>query len=367
MTRRPALPRGPVARVLAVLALALPLTLAIPIEEWRTGRPPLPPLEFAPMDAEFPRNRRLWIDTDAACGLGRTTDPDDCFAIALLARAPGVRIAGISTVFGNAPRADVDATTRELARRLALETHRPLPVYSGAAAADPATATPAHEAISRALEDGPLTFVALGPLTNLAGVLRAAPELGANVAELVAVMGRRPGQLFHPAEGTPAPSFLGHGPVFRDFNVAQDMRAVETIVAALPLTLIPYDAARGVEITGPDLARLERSPGAAGWIAAGARAWHRYWVEDIGRDGFYAFDLAAAAIVVEPGAFRCARVQAWVGPDRALFLPLLRPGGLLVDRPGATTHGVVARAPTRYCAEVSTGLKTSLIDRLHRP
>jgi hypothetical protein len=60
--------------------------------------------------------------------------------------------------------------------------------------------------------------VALGPLTNLAAVLDARPELRSRVARVVAVMGRRPGHVFHPAEGAGGGLLFGHGPVFRDFN-----------------------------------------------------------------------------------------------------------------------------------------------------
>jgi len=84
--------------VLAALAL---VTLALPVRRWRTGEMPAPPLSLVRGGPVLPR--RVWIDTDAACGHARTADPDDCLAILLLARSPGVELVGISTVFGNAP------------------------------------------------------------------------------------------------------------------------------------------------------------------------------------------------------------------------------------------------------------------------
>ena len=90
ITRRIAVGAG----LLVLLAL---LTFAFPIREWRTGElaaPPLPVVEGGPLVAIPPR---VWIDTDAACGAGRTTDPDDCFAIVLMALAPEVDLVGIST------------------------------------------------------------------------------------------------------------------------------------------------------------------------------------------------------------------------------------------------------------------------------
>lgn len=206
------------------------------------------------------------------------TDPDDCFAIALLAHASNLQIVGISTVFGNAPREVVDRTTIELAARLWAEVGRTLPVYSGSAAPlaqdGSSPQPPAHEALLASLEQGPLIVVALGPLTNLAAVLGERPALRSQVARLVAVMGRRAGHIFHPAEGADAGMLFGHGPVFRDFNFVMDVRASSQIVALnLPTSLIPYDAARGIEITAGDLDRLTASGGTMSWVAERARPW----------------------------------------------------------------------------------------------
>ena len=206
ITRRIAVGAG----LLVLLAL---LTFAFPIREWRTGElaaPPLPVVDGGPHVAIPPR---VWIDTDAACGAGRTTDPDDCFAIVLMALAPEVDLVGISTVAGNASLDVTDSTTRALIAKIA-RGRRAVPVYRGPASAPP---------LVKALDQGPLTLIALGPLTNLDAVLHGRPELRAKVGRLVAVMGRRPGHLFHPAEGEGKGGILfGHGPVFSDFNFEQD-------------------------------------------------------------------------------------------------------------------------------------------------
>lgn len=356
--------------VTAVLAGGLLTTLAIPVEEWRTGDQRLTPLTYAPSQAGPDAPRRLWIDTDAACGNGRRTDPDDCFAIALLAHASDLQIIGISTVFGNAPLGVVDRTTIELAGRLSAELGLTLPVYSGSATPlAPNTLwarPPAHEALTAALEAGPLTVLALGPLTNLAAVLGERPDLRSRVGRLVAVMGRRPGHIFHPAEGADAGILFGHGPVFRDFNFVMDIRASLQIVALnLSTTLIPYDAARGIEITADDLDRLSTSDGPISWIAERARPWLDYWHEDIGRLGFYPFDLLAAAYAIEPHEFGCAPVRVWVGEDRTLFIPLWRPAALLVGPADMRLELEKADAAgsALYCAQAAPGMKTELIHR----
>jgi inosine-uridine nucleoside N-ribohydrolase len=215
-----------------------------------------------------------------------------------------------------------------------------------------------------ALEQGPLTVVALGPLTNLAAVLAERPALRSRVARLVAVMGRRPGHIFHPAEGAHAGTLFGHGPVFRDFNFAMDARAAAQIVALnLPTSLIPYDAARGVEITAGDLDRLAESGGTTAWVAERARPWLGYWNEDIGRRGFYPFDLLAAAYVVEPGRFRCAPVQLRVGEDPTLFVPFWRPTALLVGQGEVGAGEPRVDGSALYCAKPTADLKRALIGR----
>ncbi len=40
----------------------------------------------------------VWIDTDPACGISRTSDVDDCWALHLALRSPELEIRGISTV-----------------------------------------------------------------------------------------------------------------------------------------------------------------------------------------------------------------------------------------------------------------------------
>jgi inosine-uridine nucleoside N-ribohydrolase len=334
-------------------AAALLGTLGMPIETRRTGDQGLAPLTFSRESMTL--TGRLWVDTDAACGESARTDPDDCLAIALLARATGHRIAGLSTVAGNAPLEVVERTTRELAARLSAELGLTLPVRTET------------RGLAAALDEGPLTVVALGPLTNLAAVLDARPELRSRVARVVAVMGRRPGHVFHPAEGAGGGILFGHGPVFRDFNFEMDVTAAtRTVALGVPLTLVPYDAARRVEISAADLDRLAAAGGAAAWVAERSRDWLAYWRRDIGRQGFSPFDLLAAAYVVEPRQFGCAEVQAWVGEDSTLSILFRRPSALLVGQGAARPEKPRARGSARYCADVPAGIKPWLVERLAR-
>jgi purine nucleosidase len=345
--------------LVAIIAIAtvLVLTLAMPLRVWRTGREPVASLDLVPGEMPSGARARVWIDTDAACGAGAHIDADDCWALALLLKSREVRIVGISTVFGNAPLATSDRTTRELVQLLGSD----VAVHRGAESVAPAQGD-ARDALRSALRDGPLTIVALGPLSNIAAALDGERELRSQVLQLIAVMGHRGGHLFHPTEGAGPAMLLGHGPIFRDFNFVKDEEAAARIVAMqLPMTLVPYDASREWPIGEADLNALAVKGGALKWIAERSRDWLAYWRKDIGQPGFYAFDLAAAAFVLEPDSFACARVPARVMRDR--FWTRVMSARALIAGPEAGS-GEGPNAMVSYCPQTRPALKASLLKRI---
>jgi purine nucleosidase len=338
---------------------------------------PAPPLPLVSGGPAVGLARRVWIDTDAACGHARTADPDDCLAILVLARSPGVELVGISTVFGNAPLEVTDRTARELAAMLQREGVQ-VPVYRGAALPvdraptdGPQTGTeietPAQSALARAMAGGPITILSLGPLTNLELTLRRRPALAGAGVRLVAVMGRRPGHLFHPTEGHGAGAILfGHGPVFRDLNLVEDPAAAAAILARrIPTTLIPYEVAREVRVGGADLDRMAAAGGASAWVAGQARGWLEFWRTDVGLAGFYPFDAVAAMYVTTPQLFSCARVSASVGEDEVLGWI----GRLIGRSTGLLVRAGDARSTVLYCPAVTaSALHRVMTERLmNRP
>lgn len=281
---------------------------------------------------------RVWIDADPACGLSATSDPDDCFALLYFLTSPHVEVVGISTTFGNASIAETTNVAREFLRRW--EGKHP-PLYAGAANADywwhpPPTA--ASRAIAAALQREKLTFVALGPLTNLLAALAERPSLSSNVVVVIAVMGKRPGEIFHPAEGSPHALF-GHGPIFSDLNFVKDTRAAKALLErGLPFTLVPYAAGKTLSITQRDLIAMSAHGGAAAWVARSAKGWLAFWRDIVGRDGFYPFDLAAAIVASNPAQSGCSKEAATAKPDRDIGWFGFGPLSLLFaksDEPGA--------------------------------
>ncbi len=352
--------------VLALVSFFL-VTLAIPVPSWRTGRLHAPPLDMVQGGPEVATSRRIWIDTDAACGASPTSDPDDCLAIILLANADALEIAGISTVFGNATLDITDTTTRTLVAMLDRPDHASIIVHRGSSAPNTTGTHPsdlAYAALQRALAEGPLTILALGPLTNVAAALKDRPDLQRNVARLVAVMGHRPGHIFHPSEGSSGGMLFGHGPVFRDLNFTKDPAAAAAVLAMrMPVTLVPYDVARQVILGEADLERMANTP-VGQWVASRARGWLKFWREDIGMNGFHPFDLLAAAYVLDPRLFNCAAARAWIGPDQQLWFDwFYRPDALLVGRNDASPPENRSNVTLIYCPEAEPRLKEWLIRR----
>ncbi len=309
--------------VIVAFCVAVILTFAVPVPLWRTGREAAVPLNLVTGGPPAVRSNRLWIDTDAACGATPMTDPDDCFAIAWLVEN-GHRIVGISTGFGNASGDLVYKTTKALVAKIAESGQGDIPVWrgwTGPIADRQSIQPPSREALRAALVDGPLTILALGPLTNIADTLEDRPDLLGNVTRLVAVMGHQPGHLFHPSEASGRGTLLGHGPIFRDLNFSKDEAATRSILRMhLPLTLIPYDASLRASITAADLETLEQRGPALRWVASTARGWLDFWKRDIGQSGFYPFDWVAAVYVAKPGLFNCAETNVWIATEWAFWV-----------------------------------------------
>ena len=338
------------------------IAVALQWGQWRTGRATLEPFDLTPGGPAVAPSGRIWIDTDAACGATTRTDPDDCLAILWLVKR-GADIVGISTSFGNATIDVVAERTAALVAQMARDGMQVPPVFLGhdAPSALGAPMPPGVDALKAALEAGPLTILALGPLTIVAAALNGRPDLHRNVTRIVAVMGHRPGHLFHPTEGKGQGAMFGHGPIFRDLNVSVDPDAAGAVLGlAVPITLIPYDAARKTLITGADLDRLARKGAASAWVAQSARDWLSFWNDEVGLPGFYPFDWIAAAYLTDPGLFDCAAVTARMTREWTFWMmPHL---SLVVDR--RSYPGAKPGQDIQYCPETSTLLHSALIDPL---
>lgn len=308
--------------------------------------------------AEQPRQPRrdipIWIDTDPACGSGTTKDVDDCWALLAALRSPELTVRGISTVFGNQDGTRVPAFAQEVLARFmdgSGEGARSLQIVPGSTTKSDSEWHPsqASRALASALERERLTIVALGPLTNIATLIKHRPDLTTRIERIVFVGGKRPGQLFHPGH-----QWWFH---FGDFNVSHDPDAAEMVLySGAPITLVPFELATKVTVGLSDLDRLRAGDGAARWLSDVSQPWLSFWRGILRKRGFHPFDVLAVAYLVMPEHFTCTRSRARMGFN--MFLVLFGMGRDLevaadIDGPAVT-----------YCVELKDGFKDLLLTRM---
>lgn len=263
------------------------------------------------------------------------TDPgvDDALALLYLRAHPALKLLAMTTVFGNA---DIETTTRNalyLRDRFCPET----PVYRGAAAPleRPRGASPTHVHGDNGLGDidlppvvsqaqpgaaheqivaltrahpGQVTLIAIGPLTNLALALRAAPDIAQLVAQVVVMGG---------AFGTGGKG--GNVTPFAEANIHNDPEAADTVLAGgWPVTLIGLDVTSLCVLTNAEAARMALCGGEAGRFASEVSCGYAaaYGLHD-GLDGCCLHDVAAVAYALDPAPFQTRRGAITVDLDGA--------------------------------------------------
>ncbi len=282
---------------------------------------------------------QYWVDFDPGCSGSFYEDVDDCWAfLYFLSRSP-IALAGVSTVFGN--------TSGELAFRNArrwllqvqqshpdvalpdLHRGRSLPVnLSG-------EMTPAESALQTRLARSPdqsMTLILLGPASNAASILKTQPKLVKKVRRIVMLGGQFRGD----AHWIPVNGRLR----MRDYNVMKDPLAVQWLLdTGIPIDFIPVTAAFPHLLNAEKLTDSGLRGAAFEWLKKESLSWERFWRWGFGMDGFPAFDLLAAALVLEPEKFTCKRYDAvmgrfpnWVGQA---------PGLLFVSTPENTNSGAL--------------------------
>ena len=197
--------------------------------------------------------RPLLLDVD--------TGVDDAMAIALASRLEGHDLVALTTVAGNVPLDVATRNTLRVADWLGLD----VPVHPGMSAplvrplhtahehhgndglggwdAPEARSTTsgehAPEAIVRLAREhqGDITFVFVGPLTNLAIALNLEPRVAQWVRRLV-IMG---GAFFNPGNVTP----------HAEFNIYVDPEAAAQVANGMPATWVGLDATHQTGLTRP--------------------------------------------------------------------------------------------------------------------
>lgn len=258
----------------------------------------------------------VWIDTDMGF--------DDLAAVLTVMQTPSWRLAGVSLVAGNAP---LDVVI-DNALRAAAYFEWDFPVHAGSARPIASELVTAQNILG---EDGmasagrslpkmraalassdavaalgdhlacapePATVLALGPLTNLALVLRKHPELAARIGRLM-WMGGSAGSGNHTAAA--------------EFNAAVDPEAINVVLeAGVPLHMVGLDACRQVRVHASDAEALRALGSDKAHVLADLLLGYVRIASPAGALPMSLYDPTAAAALVAPEGmrFRPAHVVA---------------------------------------------------------
>ena len=240
---------------------------------------------------------------------------DDAVALMLAAADERIDLRAVTTVAGNCP---LELATRNARRVAALAGLEGVPIAAGAAgplrgelvtAPDihgltgldgydlaveaPLDPRPALDVMASVLEETPATLVPTGPLTNVAQLLTARPDLHDRIREIV-FMGGSTGR----GNTTPA----------AEFNVFVDPEAAAIVLqSGLPLTMIGLNLTHQARATREVLERIQALPGeparaVAGWMAFFGATYERVH----GELAPPVHDPCTVALLIDPAVMRCA-------------------------------------------------------------
>ena len=287
----------------------------------------------------------VWIDTDVSIG-SPFREVDDGFALVLALHSPEIKIAGLSTTYGNASLASTTRTARDIIQRFgAAASVRNENVFPGAASAhDLAQRSAASEALARALRKQKLTYIALGPLTNLATLIQLQPKLAAHIERIIFVGGLPEGDKLVMG---PRRSFHIH-----DANVFKDSVAADVVLrSGIPIFLAPVATSSRLLLNAEDLDRLSASGAAGNYLSSRSKVWLWFWTHAVKETGGPIFDALAMLHVTRPALLSV----------RNRYAKLDTSGNLVVDR--GLTNG--SRRVT-YCDGFAPETKSFVMQRLLR-
>ncbi|WP_394209172.1 nucleoside hydrolase [Enterovibrio calviensis] len=311
---------------------------------------------------------RLWIDTDITIGLRdgflQYKDVDDGYALGCLMHSPEVEILGISSTRGNTD--NIEESTQTAQHFVSSFGANSYKVYKGATsnfvASDNTSdnntekenkQSDAVTALIENLEQGNLTILAIGALTNIADLIKTRPDLVSKIDSIVSVAGRQSTDE-HFISGT-----FQLKP-FRDLNFEFDTDAFNYVLkSGVSVVLVPFEVCKKMWVDFDDLARLRKQGPMGNFLARHALGWWTEWEIVFGsHKGFNPFDLVAAAYVVNPQWFTTKPLFA-----RTEIAPSDTEKG--TQKPYLICTDSPANAyPVSYCVDINEKAKSDVLTRL---
>lgn len=245
------------------------------------------------------RPRRIWLDTDIMIGLKDKTprEVDDAIALIMALEHPDkVQLVGISTI----TYAEYGYGVTQKILSWYNKTGRTIPVYRGSdTAKDIGTENEATRALADALRREKMPILAIGPVTNVATVVKNHPELIPQIEEIVVCAGRSPGLPFKPGLEK-----LAVG----DYNFEMDPESFRVLFdAGIPMVLSGYECSVYTFLGQTDIAFLNNKHLSDKWIYDRLRPWQQFNEQLFGVDGFVPWDTTPLGYLTHPNYFKYYR------------------------------------------------------------
>jgi len=246
-------------------------------------------LTAASLSAREARPIPMVLDTDIG------SDIDDAFALALVLVSPELELRAVTTVSG-----DTQARARLAAKMLWEAGRRDVPVAAG----EPGGKLPIAQTrwadgftspslLSESAVDllkaeidrapGVITVVPIGPLTNIAALLKRYPGEAKKIKRIV-LMGGSIARGYDPGSGPMA-----------EYNIAADPAAAQTVFSSgIPILMAPLDVTARLQLDAPHRQRLfaHSTP-----LAGALKALYALWNQPTPT----LFDPMAVALIFDPG------------------------------------------------------------------
>ena len=236
----------------------------------------------------------IWFDTDIMIGLPERAprEVDDGITLMMALRQKNIFIEAISIItnieYG-------EAVTHKLLNWY--HTGDPIPIYKGSDLAnDPGTENDATLALASTLQKKKLSILALGPVTNIATVIKNHPELIGQIEEIVFCIGRTPGLEFRPG--------LGNLPV-GDYNFEKDPESMKIILETnIPLVFSGFECSCSLLLGTIDIDRLKDGDEGDVWVYDQLAAWIKRGQNLFGVEGFIPYDTTPLGYFTHPEYFK---------------------------------------------------------------
>lgn len=236
---------------------------------------------------------KIWFDTDIMIGMPdkEAREVDDGIALIMALKQPQIKIVGISNI------TYVDYGIGVLHKLLKWHHQGDdIPVFKGSPFAnDLGVENDATKALYQALKKEKLTIMALGPVTNVATLIKNHPDIIPQIEKIVMCAARTPDLPFNPG--------MGNLNVF-DYNYEMDTQSMDVLLQSpVPLVFAGYEPSSYTHIGLIDLSCLDMKNEADKWLYETVQPWMQLNEKLFGVYGFIPFDCSTLGMVTHPEYF----------------------------------------------------------------